>query len=80
MKKDTLKYEIKNLKKEKNELTNKMLQKKGKDEMIIESLQKEIVKYNKVCEDCKQTYIELSYDYNKLKRELGNLQKDYDKY
>ena len=54
-----------------------MLQGKGKDEVNIERLQKEIAKYNKVCENCKQTYIELSYDYNKLNRELGNLQRHY---
>ena len=71
-KKHNLQSEIKSLKNEKEEIM-KTLQ--LGEYSNIEHLQKEILKYNKISHDCKQSYIELSYDYNKLKNELSRVHK-----
>ena len=71
-KKHNLQSEIKNLKNEKEEIMKNL---QVGDYLNIENLQKEILKYNKISHDCKQSYIELSYDYNKLKNELSRVHK-----
>lgn len=71
--KENKKKIISNLKQEKKQLTN-IFEKHNLNKYTINVLKAEIEKYKSISKKCKQNYIDLSIEFNKLKVELERLQ------